>query len=251
MSLPYDTVLLYLLVYIRALAFLLAAPFFSWKVLPLQIRSGLALVLTIAIAPALPLTVIPETMAGLVLSCVQAMFWGVSMGLAMRIVLAALETAGHLIGVEMGLAMPAGMDPSRERQANAPSQWLSTMAMLLFFCTGFYQEVLIAFIRSFHLHPPGNTLFGVFSIGWLAAAGSLLFEIGLAMAAPIIAVNFLVNLSFAILGKVVPRMNVFVTSFPVRIMAGFSILAGATGLFSEFIFDLFRQSIDTAMQALY
>ena len=55
-----------------------------------------------------------------------------------------------------------------------------------------------------------------------------IFKIGILISAPVIAVNFLVNMVFAVLGKVVPKLNVFILSFSARILAGISIFSFTT-----------------------
>ena len=57
------------------------------------------------------------------------------------------------------------------------------------------------------------------------------------IAAPIIAINFLVNMTFAVLGKVAPKVNVFITSFAVRILTGMAVLFATTGLIAHYILD--------------
>lgn len=250
MTFPLDTVLLYLLVYARALALLLAMPFFSWRAVPAQIRGGFALVLAVAVAPAVPAAALPSDLPGLVLALLQAVSIGLLMGLAMRFVFAAVEMAGHFMASEIGTAMPAGMDPSREAQSSPAGQWLSTLAMVIFFSTGLYRLCFDAFLRSFSLHPAGAESWASSSIAWIVQGGAAVFQIAVAMAAPLIAVNFLINLSFSILGKVVPRLNVFITSFSIRILAGLFILSGSTGLLTELLSDLFHQSVGLSLLAL-
>ena len=79
------------------------------------------------------------------------------------------------------------------------------------------------------------------SIGGLIQNSAKILVLGLQMAAPIVAVNFLINLAFAILGKIVPRMNVFVTSFTIRIAAGFLILLTSLGLLTHILMDEGKQ----------
>ena len=63
------------------------------------------------------------------------------------------------------------------------------------------------------------------------------------MAAPFIALNFLVNISFAVLGKAVPKMNVFITSFAVRIVCGLALLISSILLITAYVLDHSKRSV--------
>ena len=67
------------------------------------------------------------------------------------------------------------------------------------------------------------------------------------MAAPFIAFNFLVNVSFAVLGKAVPKMNVFMTSFSVRILGGLILLVSCLLLLTSYILDNSRRSVEAML----
>lgn len=249
MNIPVEYVIHTLLIFFRALALLLAMPFLSWKLVPVQVRTALALGLAVVIAPVIPNVGVPGDFAGFTLAAAHSLLFGFAMGFSMRLVLATVELAGHFIAVEMGLAMPVGMDPLNQTQSTSPAQWLNSMAMILFFLGGFHHLAIEAFVNSYAAQPNGQAAMFFVSLDWVAGASASMFQIGLAMAAPIVATNILVNSSFAVLGKVTPRMNVFITSFPVRIIAGFSILAGSTGLLTEFVVDILNRSVDSALGA--
>ena len=57
----------------------------------------------------------------------------------------------------------------------------------------------------------------------IVARSSQMFVIALQLAAPVMAVSFIVSLVFSVLGRAVPQMNVFHESFTIRTLAGLSV----------------------------
>ena len=70
------------------------------------------------------------------------------------------------------------------------------------------------------------------------------------IAAPFIALNFMINITFAILGKAAPKVNVFITSFAVRIIAGFTLLASSAALIVSYIVKKSGQSALNMLELL-
>ena len=70
-----------------------------------------------------------------------------------------------------------------------------------------------------------------------------MFVLGTLIAAPFIALNFLVNISFAVLGKAVPKMNVFMTSFAIRILSGLLLLVSSLLLITSYIIESSSRSV--------
>ena len=75
-----------------------------------------------------------------------------------------------------------------------------------------------------------------------------LFLIGLLIAAPVIAVSFLVNVVFSILGRAVPQINIFIESFAFRILTGLAVFGLTLQLMSQHIVNYLRRLPEDLMR---
>jgi flagellar biosynthetic protein FliR len=68
----------------------------------------------------------------------------------------------------------------------------------------------------------------------LAASGRI-FLLAVQISAPLLAISFLVNMAFSVLGRAAPSLNVFMLSFPVQILAGLTVFSMTLGLTIQYI----------------
>jgi flagellar biosynthetic protein FliR len=68
-----------------------------------------------------------------------------------------------------------------------------------------------------------------------------IFVVALQMAAPLLAVSFIISIIFAVLGRAVPQMNVFAESFAVRPLVGLSVFGLTLDLMSQHIMNYMRR----------
>src|SRR5213080_1849126 len=88
----------------RVLALLAAAPVLGNTTVPARVKIGLGILVTLVIAPAIatpPKIELASLEGMLVLS--QQVVIGLAMGFAMRIIFSAVEMAGEIAGLQMGL----------------------------------------------------------------------------------------------------------------------------------------------------
>ena len=132
-----------------------------------------------------------------------------------------------------------GIDTPRPAQEPLAAM-LSMFAALLFFLSGAHHGCLAAFSRSFDLAPAGLATFGNLSAEALIKSTGHVIELGFRIAAPFIALNFLCNLAFSVLSRAVPKMNVFVLSFSLRIGVGLLLLSSSGMLLARYLWEDFN-----------
>ena len=95
--------------------------------------------------------------------------------------------------------------------------------------------MLAAYARSFDIAPAGTGRLSGAAAETLVGAVAALLGLALRMAAPFIALNFVITAGFSILGRAVPKMNVFIVGIALRSLMGFGLLAGAGALIARYL----------------
>lgn len=240
MTAGFDTaeMFLWLLASFRAAGLFMLLPIFAVGSVPRLVRIGLAATLAWMVAPfaggAAAGLAWPAGIFALVLIVAKEIVIGVLMGLAVRLVFYALDLAAQILSIEIGLNPSPEFDPGANAAGNPLGSGLFYLGLIIFVSGGHY-AVIFAFARSFELVPPGLQVPDGAFVAEVVTHTARIFQMGVLMAAPVMATNFLVNLGFSILGRVVPKMNVFILSFSARILAGLAMLVFATSLIAHYI----------------
>jgi flagellar biosynthetic protein FliR len=135
----------------------------------------------------------------------------------------------------MGLSMPGGMNPFTNTSTSEAGTILQYLATMLFLTLNMHHGLLIAFQRSYAFLPVGGGHISEALVVDMFSRTSQLFWFALQMAAPVLAVSFLITLIFSVLGRAVPQMNVFSENFGVRILAGLTVFGLTCHLMAQHI----------------
>ena len=231
-----ELLFLWMMAFVRAGGLITMVPVFSGRNIPVPLRIAIAAFLGwVGLQNISGIAVPPADVVGLILATAHELITGLLMGLGVRLMFFALEMAGQIIATEMGLVVSAQIDPVSQNSSTPVGVGLTLFGTLLFLISGAHHAVFAAFARSFALMPPGT-------IGFNRSAGEVfvqstgsIFLLAVQMAAPLMALNFVVTLTFAILSKAAQGVNAFAESFPVRIAAGLTLLALALGLTAQLV----------------
>ncbi len=209
--------------FLRLLAMLSAAPVFGMGSMPTLLRIGLAVVLAVAIAPALP--AMPAVQFGTATAwmlVLQQMLVGGAIGLVMTLILSTVQFAGGVIGLQMGMGFATLFDPVQGVQVTSLASFLNMVTLLLFLAVNGHLVMLAVMVRSFSMLPVAPDL-GLTASTWyaLAQGGGAIFSLGLALAAPVVGVLLIANLGLGVLTKLAPQLNLFAVGFPLFFILGF------------------------------
>jgi len=232
----------WLLVFLRMSALLAVFPVFSGRNFPVQLRLALGVLVAALIVPGLPAINLVQLSLGKVVGLmIGEVLVGLLLGFISRMLFFALDLAGGIITQEMGLNMASSLNPLSETHTEVPGMILYYLAAVLFLSLDFHHWLLAGLQRSYTLLPIGGAHLRAALLPEVVGRTSQVFGVALQMAAPFIAVSFLITLVFAVLGRAVPQMNVFTESFAVRTLAGLAVFGLTLNLTAQHMMNHLRR----------
>lgn len=204
---------------VRVLALFLVAPVFGHLSVPVRVRVGLALGVTVALLPVLPELPAgpaagPWGLAGAVLGEVLS---GVTLGFAVQLIFAAFGLLGEFVSIQGGLGAARVLDPTSGASSVALASLFQVFALLGYLAIGGHHDLLRALADSLHSIPLGG---GGPERGAFAAVvglGGSIFSVAARLAAPVTVAVFVANLALGILGRIMPQLNLMTVQLPAHI----------------------------------
>ena len=207
--------------FFRALALLASLPVFGQRAVPMRVKIGFALFISLAAQPSLPaMPVVALDSPQAVLVIVQQLLVGVTLGFAVRIVFAAVELGGELIGLQMGLNFAGFFDPATAAQGTASGRFFGTLVAFLFVLSNGHLAVIAALVRSFEVFAVGDEPFAFLRQMQAQQWGTEVFTLGLWIALPLVGMLLFVNLVLGVISRVAPQISVFSVGFPITLAVG-------------------------------
>jgi flagellar biosynthesis protein FliR len=207
--------------FIRVLALFSALPVLGQRSVPARVRIGIAFLIVVAAQaslPPMPRVALDSPLAFMLV--LQNVLIGLTLGFAVRTVFAAVEFAGELIGLQMGLNYAGFFDPASGGQGTVTARFFSTVVGLLFIVINGHLLVIGAVVQSFVSFPVAPEPFEFLRALQPQVWGTEVFALGLWIALPLIGMLLFVNLVLGVISRVAPQMNVFAIGFPVTLSVG-------------------------------
>ena len=228
----------------RILGLIAAAPFFSNRAMSARIRLVAGLTIGMAVIPALPpLPAIPtDSWFALGVLAHQALI-GIAIGFTIRILFAAVDLAGEMIGLQMGLSFAVFFSPQTGGQSSVVAEFLNLLTLLVFLAMNGHLMLIKILVMSFEWLPIGEA---TAQQAWLVVVrhASVMFAVGVLIALPLVAALLITNVALGVLTRAAPQLNLFAVGFPVTLSIGFLVLFISLSLMAPVFQTLFERGFD-------
>lgn len=236
----------------RILALVATAPLLGNPSVPVRVKLGLAVMITVLVMPlvekSLP-QIDPASGVGFAI-LLQQILIGIAMGLVMRIVFVAVEMAGELIGLQMGLGFAVFFDPQNSGQIDIVGRFLGVIASLAFLAIDGHLIMIALISQSFSTLPIGLEGITNATFTTLANWGSEIFKSGLQLSLPVLTALLITNLALGVLTRVAPQLNIFAVGFPLTLSIGLLVMALSMPFYAPILEQLVQDGLNLMMGIL-
>jgi flagellar biosynthetic protein FliR len=217
----------FVLVLLRLSMVVAFAPILGSATVATEAKVAIALTLTFVVAPTVEIdgSMMPMSLLGIAWLGIGEAVMGLSMAFMVRMVLETANLAGEYLSFQMSMTMANVMDPQSGAQVPVVSTLVYICFTLLFLFANGHLIVIKAVVDSFKIAPPG------FMVLWeprafteIVLGVGRMYVLAVKIAAPVVALLFCCKVSFGIVAKAVPQMQVLFVGMPLYILAGLLII---------------------------
>lgn len=225
----------------RIMGAFMIMPLLGNAYVPVMVRIFLALSIAALLAPMLPPVppVDAISLASLFLAIEQLLI-GFMLALFLTLLIHVMTMLGNIMSMQMGLAMAVMNDPANGDSSPIISEWFQIFGTLIFLALNGHLVAINIIVDSFRLWPIGHGIFELPLMG-LVSRLAWLFAASLMLAIPAVLAMLMVNITFGVLSRSAPSLNIFSLGFPMTMLMGllcvFLSLSGIPSRHSDLCLD--------------
>lgn len=223
----------------RVVGAFLMLPLMTAETVPVMVRNSFMVSLAIV--------ALPVALAGSPIEAMGAAQWpvlvlkevfiGISLGFCFGIVFWAIGSAGNVIDTQVGMSMAQIFDPIQGHQTSLHGEFLSQFAAWLFMASGAFLVFLDLLMSSYALWPV-TSYFPVLDGGGIhmfVGQFSYLGTLVLVLSAPAMVLMLVIDLSFGLVNRYAPQLNVFALTLPLKAWTATAVILLMVGTFAELV----------------
>lgn len=239
----------YLLALLRATAWVFVVPPFGGRLVPTQVKVGLAAALALAVGPKLAESAVPLEVAPLAGAAVMQVVAGLALGFVGVMVFGVVQAAGNVVDSFSGFNMAQMMDPTSTGTQSPFGRFYQLLATTLLFAIDGHLLITRGFLSSFEA--TGLTTIDVDRLFDVLTVDLGRFMVAaLEIAAPLVAALVLTDLALGLLSRAAPSMNVFMLGMPLKMVVTIGLAAVAIPLLPDVVQGLLDPMIRQGAEIL-
>jgi flagellar biosynthetic protein FliR len=151
--------------------------------------------------------------------------FGIAIGLVVALVSEAFTLALQVLGIQAGYGYATTIDPNSEADSGVLVALAQLASWMLFLAFGMERHVIRALARSLESYPAGGFAISHEARSAVLSLGSAVFTTALRLALPVIALLLLVDITFALFGKLHAQLQMLSLAFPAKMLVTLGMLA--------------------------
>jgi flagellar biosynthetic protein FliR len=246
----------FMLVLARISPLFILAPLFSSRFIPLRARSIVAVALTVGIlpialhagggsAPRIPIDAFG--FGGLLL---KEMLVGLAFAFALAALFAAVSVAGAIVDMLVGFSFGSLVDPLTGSQGGVLAQVYAMVGLTIFVVINGDAWVIQGLARTYEAIPLVASPDVRTMVQGAELVFSGIFAAALQICAPVMLATVLTDISFGLVAKMMPQLNVFAVGFPAKVLVGLLVMGASLPFVGGWLNDELQQSVAAALRTL-
>jgi flagellar biosynthetic protein FliR len=167
-----------------------------------------------------PYAAMPSNWLVIAFGLVSEFMLGLCLGFIPILIIAGVQTAGHLASTTMGLGAAQLMDPSMGVHVSDIARIYGDLAIVLFLLLGGHHILMYTASGMGGQLVPGTFVMNDLTVDFLVGKSSQIFSAGIMISSPVVVALLLTNFVMGMITKAVPTVNIFIVSFPLTIGIG-------------------------------
>jgi len=236
---------IFVLVLTRVLMITLALPFLGGSLVPNQIKIGLGLMLTMFVFPwqtMQPASAEAMPLIAFLQAVFQELIIGALAGFAVSLVFGVFQVAAKMLEMSAGFSSAQIFNPTLNDTGSAFDQFFMLIVYMYFFSIHGHHIFLLGLQKTFTVLPVNSGIDKLMALtpDKMLSLFSMIIASGVQMALPVVGAILLADITFGLLNKVAPQIQVFFLGINVKIWVG---LMGVSMLLS-YIMPTMRSMIN-------
>lgn len=200
---------------------------------PAQVKILLALMVALVLLPVVRVDtrLLAGAPLGFAMLVLTEVILGATLAVFARCVFAAVEVAGQMVGIQMGLGMAGVMDPQLGSQVSPIGMLWNLTAILIFLGINGHHMFFSTLVESFDWIRPGTLNLTQATFDGLMQGASQMFVLAVKIMAPAGAALFFSHVAMGIIAKTVPQIPIMIVGLPMNIAVGFIFVGLSLGYF--------------------